>query len=210
MDLWHDLIDFSIDKPYFVHVLLHNIGTHVDPRILIERIEAGREIPGLRDSLVQIMHDYQLQVIFLLHVKSDFLFVCLAFCQNVNSEFFLLLWKYNFCHIWILFFNSDFFTLEIKFCNIRNSFLFYIWNQIFFLYIWNQIFIWFFYHVKSVLFFLFFTFKKNQIFFVSCEIRWFFILWNFPIYEYFKAISSWFMHSHNIVIVLLGDLTRRL
>ena len=63
MDLWHDLIDFSIDKPYFVHVLLHNIGTHVDPRILIERIEAGREIPGLRDSLVQIMHDYQLQVI---------------------------------------------------------------------------------------------------------------------------------------------------
>ena len=62
MDLWHDLIDFSIDKPYFVHVLLHNIGTHVDPRILIERIEAGREIPGLRDSLVQIMHDYQLQV----------------------------------------------------------------------------------------------------------------------------------------------------
>ena len=62
MDLWHDLIDFSIDKPYFVHVLLHNIGTHVDPRILIERIENGREIPGLRDSLVQIMHDYQLQV----------------------------------------------------------------------------------------------------------------------------------------------------
>ena len=62
MDLWHDLIDFSIDKPYFVHVLLHNIGTHVDPRILIERIEAGREIPGLRDSLVQIMHDYQMQV----------------------------------------------------------------------------------------------------------------------------------------------------
>lgn len=65
MDLWHDLIDFSIDKPYFVHVLLHNIGTHVDPRILVERIECGREIPGLRDSLVQIMHDYQLQVGFL-------------------------------------------------------------------------------------------------------------------------------------------------
>ena len=34
----------------------------MDPRILIERIENGREIPGLRDSLVQIMHDYQLQV----------------------------------------------------------------------------------------------------------------------------------------------------
>ena len=62
LELWHDLIDFSIDKPYFVHVLMKNIGTHVDPRILIERIENGREIPGLRDSLVQIMHDYQLQV----------------------------------------------------------------------------------------------------------------------------------------------------
>ena len=64
VDLWHDLIDFSINKPYFVHVLLHNIGTHVDPRILVERIENGREIPGLRDSLVQIMQDYRLQVSF--------------------------------------------------------------------------------------------------------------------------------------------------
>ena len=39
-----------------------DIGTHVDPRILVERIENGREIPGLRDSLVQIMQDYRLQV----------------------------------------------------------------------------------------------------------------------------------------------------
>ena len=62
MDLWHDLIDFSIDKPYFVNVLLNNIGTHVDPTHLIQKIEAGREIPGLRDSLVQIMNDYHLQV----------------------------------------------------------------------------------------------------------------------------------------------------
>ena len=82
VDLWHDLIDFSIDKPYFIQVLLQNIGkdwvfivseneysklfltigTHVDPRILVERIENGREIPGLRDSLVQIMQDYRLQV----------------------------------------------------------------------------------------------------------------------------------------------------
>ena len=45
-------------------MLLHNIGTHVDPRILVERIENGREIPGLRDSLVQIMQDYRLQVSF--------------------------------------------------------------------------------------------------------------------------------------------------
>ena len=31
-ELWTELIDRSIDKPYFVNVLLHNIGTHVDPR----------------------------------------------------------------------------------------------------------------------------------------------------------------------------------
>lgn len=66
-DLWIDLIDFSIDKPFFVHVLLNNIGTHVDPTILIKRIENGREIPGLRDSLVQIMQDYRLQVTYFLN-----------------------------------------------------------------------------------------------------------------------------------------------
>ena len=31
-------------------------------RILVHKIEDGQEIPGLRDSLVQIMHDYRLQV----------------------------------------------------------------------------------------------------------------------------------------------------
>lgn len=61
-DLWADLIDRSLDKPYFVNVLLHNIGTHVDPRILVGKIEKGQEIPGLRDSLVRIMHDYRVQV----------------------------------------------------------------------------------------------------------------------------------------------------
>lgn len=76
MDLWRDLIEFSIDKPYFVHVLLHNIGTHVDPRILVEKIENGREIPGLRDSLVQIMHDYQLQVISSKKQRSSIFIFC--------------------------------------------------------------------------------------------------------------------------------------
>jgi hypothetical protein len=47
VDLWNDLIEYSIDKPYFVNVLLHNIGTHVDPTILIQRIECGHRIPGI-------------------------------------------------------------------------------------------------------------------------------------------------------------------
>ena len=32
-------------------------------RILVEKIEPGLKIPGLRDSLIQILRDYNLQVI---------------------------------------------------------------------------------------------------------------------------------------------------
>jgi len=46
----------------FITGLLNNIGTHVDPIILIQKIREGLEIPGLRNSLVQILHDYYLQV----------------------------------------------------------------------------------------------------------------------------------------------------
>ncbi|XP_031573890.1 vacuolar protein sorting-associated protein 41 homolog [Actinia tenebrosa] len=61
-DLWEDLIQCSLDKPAFITSLLHNIGTHVDPIKLIKRIPAGMEIPGLRDSLVKILQDYNLQI----------------------------------------------------------------------------------------------------------------------------------------------------
>ena len=46
----------------FITGLLNSIGTHVDPIILIHRIQTGMEIPGLRDSLVKILQDYNLQV----------------------------------------------------------------------------------------------------------------------------------------------------
>jgi len=46
----------------FIKGLLCNIGTHVDPIILIRRIRTKMEIPGLRDSLVKILQDYNLQV----------------------------------------------------------------------------------------------------------------------------------------------------
>jgi len=48
--------------PAFITGLLNNIGTHVDPILLIHRIKEGMEIPNLRDSLVKILHDYNLQV----------------------------------------------------------------------------------------------------------------------------------------------------
>lgn len=49
----------------FIKGLLDNIGSHVDPLMLIERIKEGMKIPGLRDSLVKILHDYNLQVIII-------------------------------------------------------------------------------------------------------------------------------------------------
>ena len=60
--LWQDLINQSMSKPLFVKALLMNIGTAINPIILIKRIHAEMEIPGLRDSLVKILQDYNLQV----------------------------------------------------------------------------------------------------------------------------------------------------
>lgn len=56
--------------PAFITELLHNIGTHVDPIILIEQIQEKMEIPGLRDSLVKILQDYNLQVSCV--IRTDF------------------------------------------------------------------------------------------------------------------------------------------
>eukprot|EP00794_Sanderia_malayensis_P011371 gene11371-12556_t len=61
-ELWQDLITLSLDKPKFVTELLLNIGTCIDPILLIKDIKPQLEIPGLRDSLVKILQDYNLQV----------------------------------------------------------------------------------------------------------------------------------------------------
>ena len=61
-ELWNVLINYSLDKPYFIHYLLNNIGTYANPRILVEKIEACMQIDVLRESLIQIMLDYNLQV----------------------------------------------------------------------------------------------------------------------------------------------------
>jgi len=47
----------------FITFLLQKIGTYIDPRILVQRIESGLEIPGLQNSLVKMMRDYNLQVV---------------------------------------------------------------------------------------------------------------------------------------------------
>ncbi|KAJ7413668.1 hypothetical protein WISP_89037 [Willisornis vidua] len=56
----------------FITGLLNNIGTHVDPILLIHRIKEGMEIPNLRDSLVKILQDYNLQkVLMSMHLKKS-------------------------------------------------------------------------------------------------------------------------------------------
>jgi len=56
---FHILTVFFTD---FITFLLQKIGTYVDPRILVKRIGSGLEIPGLKNSLVKMMQDYNLQV----------------------------------------------------------------------------------------------------------------------------------------------------
>ena len=63
-ELWQDLIDHSVDKPEFISALLANVGAHIDPIRLIRKIPEGLEIPQLKESLIKIMQDYNLQVKF--------------------------------------------------------------------------------------------------------------------------------------------------
>lgn len=54
-----------------IRELLNNIGTHIDPLLIINQIPKGMEIPGLRDALVKILHDYQLQVCGIEHDSQN-------------------------------------------------------------------------------------------------------------------------------------------
>jgi hypothetical protein len=62
-DLWEDLIDYSMKNPVFVSDLLEHIGAYVDPVKLIKRIPEGMQIVSLRDRIVKIISDYNLQVL---------------------------------------------------------------------------------------------------------------------------------------------------
>ncbi|KAF6204991.1 hypothetical protein GE061_019158 [Apolygus lucorum] len=61
-ELWEDVINFALDKPRYINMLLKRIGTHVDPRVVIQKIDEKLEIPMLRDALVKMMQDYLLNV----------------------------------------------------------------------------------------------------------------------------------------------------
>lgn len=62
-DLWEDLLDYSMDKPRFIHGLLVEAGTSIDPIKLVRRIPSGLEIEGLRDGLIRMIREHDLQAI---------------------------------------------------------------------------------------------------------------------------------------------------
>ncbi|KAI9569265.1 hypothetical protein HD554DRAFT_2092425 [Boletus coccyginus] len=61
-DLWEDLLKYAETRPTFIRGLLENVGAEIDPIRLIRRIKNGLEIPGLKEALIKILHDFQLQI----------------------------------------------------------------------------------------------------------------------------------------------------
>lgn len=61
-DLWEDLLMYSESRPAFIRGLLENVGPEINPIRLIRRIKNGLEIPGLKEALIKILQDFQLQI----------------------------------------------------------------------------------------------------------------------------------------------------
>ncbi|KAF9458458.1 hypothetical protein BDZ94DRAFT_1270495 [Collybia nuda] len=61
-DLWEDLLKYSETRPAFIRGLLENVGVEISPIRLIRRIKNGLEIPGLKEALIKILHDFHLQI----------------------------------------------------------------------------------------------------------------------------------------------------
>jgi hypothetical protein len=61
-DLWDNLVHYSEDKPKFIRGLLENVGGEVDAVRLIRRIKDGLHIEGLREALIKILGDFNLQI----------------------------------------------------------------------------------------------------------------------------------------------------
>ena len=59
--LWDELVEYSMSKPRFILGLLQEVGTSVDPIQLIKRIPEGVEIKGLKDGVMKLLKEYELQ-----------------------------------------------------------------------------------------------------------------------------------------------------
>ena len=61
LDLWNDLLDYSMNKPPFIRGLLEEVGTAINPITLVRRIPEGLEIEGLREGLSRMIKEYEIQ-----------------------------------------------------------------------------------------------------------------------------------------------------
>ena len=59
--LWDELVEYSMSKPRFILGLLREVGTAVDPIRIVRRIPEGVQIPGLKDGLLKLLREYELQ-----------------------------------------------------------------------------------------------------------------------------------------------------
>jgi len=69
-DLWEDLLKYAETRPLFMRGLLENVGAEIDPLRLIRRIKNGLEIPGLKQALIKILHDFNIQISLLEGCKT--------------------------------------------------------------------------------------------------------------------------------------------
>ena len=63
IELWEYLINESIEKPEIITLLMDGLSTYsLDPLIIINRLQAGQEIPELKSALIKMLTGYSLQV----------------------------------------------------------------------------------------------------------------------------------------------------
>jgi vacuolar protein sorting-associated protein 41 len=70
-ELWEDLLEYSMDKPRFIHGLLEGIGVGsaageggatIDPVKLVRRIPEGLQVEGLREGLRHLLREHEVQM----------------------------------------------------------------------------------------------------------------------------------------------------
>lgn len=59
-ELWKQVVFFAVDKPGFICALLNQASTErIDPSLLLRKIAPNTEIPHLKESLVNLLHNTQ-------------------------------------------------------------------------------------------------------------------------------------------------------
>ena len=59
--LWEDLLEYSMSRPKFIEGLLAEAGTAINPIELVKRIPNGLEVDGLRQALLKLIREFDLQ-----------------------------------------------------------------------------------------------------------------------------------------------------